>query len=175
MSDKKRILAKSRIAKRVGELGRRITADYAGKPLVLIGILNGAFMFLADLCRHIDLPLEIDFIRAASYGSCSVSSGTINLTKDIELPLADKHVLLVEDIVDTGRTLLCLKQHILTKNPASLKICALLDKKERREVAVAVDYLGFEIEKGFLVGYGLDYAEFHRNYPEIYHLLAPEK
>lgn len=175
MSEKKLIFAKEQIDTRVKELGAQITRDYADQELVMIGILNGAFIFMADLVRAIDMPLEIDFIRAASYGACSVSSGTVSFTKDIELSVQGKNVLLVEDIVDTGKTLSCLKQHIAYKNPSSLRICALIDKKERREISIDVDYTGFKIKEGFLVGYGLDYAEQHRHYPDIYHLLAPEK
>ena len=172
MPDKKLIFSKDQIKERVRELAEQICNDYAEKELVMIGILNGAFIFMSDLVRTIDMPLEIDFIRVASYGSYSASSGTVTFTKDIELSIKGKNVLLVEDIVDTGNTLSSLKKHILDKKPSSLKICALIDKKERREMAVDVDYVGFEIKKGFLVGYGLDYAEQHRHYPDIYHLLS---
>jgi len=175
MPDKKLIFSANKIKSRVKELAEQISKDYAGKELVMVGILNGAFIFMADLVRAIEMPLEIDFIRVASYGAGSVSSGSVTFTKDIELSIKGKNVLLIEDIVDTGKTLSFLKQHISDKKPASLKICALIDKKERREISVIVDYSGFEIKEGFLVGYGLDYAEQHRHYPDIFHLLSPEK
>lgn len=175
MPDKKLIFSKDQIQSRTKELAEQISRDYAGKELVIIGVLSGAFIFVADLVRAIDMPLEIDFIRVASYGAGSVSSGTVTFTKDIELSIKGKNVLLVEDIVDTGKTLSFLKQHISDKKPASLKICTLIDKKERREISVNVDYSGFEIKEGFLVGYGLDYAEQHRHYPHIFHLLSPKK
>ncbi len=168
MFTKEVVLEKERIASRVRELGQAITRDYAGKPLVLVGILNGAFIFLADLVREIDLPIAIDFIRVASYGNSTRSSGSIRFSKDLELAVAGKNVLLVEDIVDTGRTIACLCDILVAKKAASVRICALIDKKERREVPVAVDYAGFAIQEGFLVGYGLDCAEQHRHYPAVY-------
>ncbi|HSR37127.1 MAG TPA: hypoxanthine phosphoribosyltransferase [Desulfurivibrionaceae bacterium] len=167
------VISEAAIASRVRELGERIRREYAGRPLVLVGILNGAFIFTADLARAIDLPLEVDFIRVASYGKGTCSSGTISLTKDIELDIGGKEVLLVEDIVDTGRTLACLTEMLAARAPASLKICALIDKQERREVAVTVDYAGFTVADGFLVGYGLDCAERYRNLPAVYRLLNP--
>ncbi|MEW6595385.1 MAG: hypoxanthine phosphoribosyltransferase [Thermodesulfobacteriota bacterium] len=167
------VIPEEAIRCRVRELGAAIARDYAGRPLVLIGILNGAFIFTADLARAIDLPLEIDFVRAASYGQGTCSSGTVSLTKDIELAIAGKDLLLVEDIVDTGRTLACLRGLLLARSPASLKICALIDKQERREVAVTVDYAGFTVAEGFLVGYGLDCAERYRNLPAVCRLLNP--
>lgn len=173
MVEREVVLSEAAIARRVRELGAEIGRDYAGQPLVLVGILNGAFIFTADLARAIDLPLEVDFIRVASYGQATCSSGTVSLTKDIELAIGGKHVLLVEDIVDTGRTLACLTGMLAARGPASLKICALIDKKERREVAAAVDYAGFAVAEGFLVGYGLDCAEQYRNLPAVYRLLNP--
>lgn len=173
MVEREVVFSEAAIAGRVRELGGMIRRDYAGRPLVLVGILNGAFIFAADLARAIDLPLEVDFIRVASYGKATASSGTVTLTKDIELAIAGKEVVLVEDIVDTGRTLSCLKEMFMARGPASLKICALIDKKERREVAVTVDYAGFTVAEGFLVGYGLDCAEQYRNLPAVYHLLHP--
>ncbi len=173
MIDKEEVVSRQDIARRVKELGQAIARDYAGRRLVMIGILNGAFIFLADLVREIDLPLEIDFIRVSSYGSSTCSSGAIQCTKDTELDLAGKDILLVEDIVDTGRTLARLKELFAARNAESVRICALIDKKERREVEVAVDYAGFDVAEGFLVGYGLDHAEQHRQYPAIYKIVSP--
>lgn len=171
MVEREVVLGEAAIASRVRELGTQIGRDYAGRSLVLVGILNGAFIFTADLARAIDLPLEVDFIRVASYGQGTCSSGAISLTKDIELAIAGKHVLVVEDIVDTGRTIACLTEMLAGRGPASLGICALIDKQERREVAVTVDYAGFTVAEGFLVGYGLDCAEQYRNLPAVYRLL----
>ncbi len=170
MSQKKLVISRQRIQERVRSLAAQISADYRGKKLVLAGVLNGAFIFLADLSRAIVVPHEIDFIRVASYGTGADSSGKIRLTKDVELDLADKHVLLVEDIVDTGATLAWLAEQFRGKHARSVRICALIDKKERRKTEVLVDYTGFVLESGFLVGYGLDYAEQHRHLAEIYSL-----
>ena len=170
---KKIVLSRQEIAKRVRELGQMITRDFAHDDLLLIGVLNGAFIFTADLAREIDLPIEIDFIRVASYGSGSSSSGTFTFTKDAERPVAAKKIMLVEDIIDTGRTIALLQQHFLRLGAASVHICALIDKKERREVEVHPDYAGFVVAEGFLVGYGLDFAEQYRNLPDVYHLENP--
>jgi len=164
------VLSSETIKARVHELGEQISKDYHGRPMVLIGILNGAFIFMADLIRQIKNPLQIDFVRLASYGSKAESSGRITFTKDIELDIKDKNVLVVEDIVDTGYTLKYLKEVLQLHNPASVKICCLIDKKERREVPIEVDYVGFDIPKGFLVGYGLDFDENYRSLPAVYHL-----
>jgi len=172
MIEKEVVLSEVNITARVKELGREISRDYAGCPLVVIGILNGAFIFLADLVREITLPVEIDFIRVASYGNSTCSSGTVNFSKDIELSIDGKDVLLVEDIVDTGKTLACLKDILAAKKARSIRVCALIDKKERRQAPVVVDYAGFEIAEGFLVGYGLDYAEQHRHYPAVYKIVS---
>jgi len=158
------------LGKRVAELGRAITADYQGKQLILLGVLNGAFVFAADLCRAIELDVEIDFIRVASYGDSVESSGSIRLLMEPKLDLNGKDVLLVEDIVDTGTTMAWLQAHFQKCAARSVKICALIDKSERREVPVMVDYIGFPIDRGFLVGYGLDCAEKFRNLPGIYSL-----
>jgi hypoxanthine phosphoribosyltransferase len=164
------VISTEQILQRVQELGRQITEEYAGKRLVLLGVLNGAFIFAADLCRAIDLDLEVDFIRVASYGAATVSSGTIRLIKEPGIDLAGKEVLLVEDIVDTGTTMAWLRDHFRTSQAQSVRICALIDKKERRKVVVDVDYVGFDLDRGFLVGYGLDYAEKYRNLKAIYSL-----
>ena len=170
MIEKEEVVSKKDIARRVKELGQAITRDYSGRRLVVIGILNGAFIFLADLVREIELPIEIDFIRVSSYGSSTCSSGAIQCSKDTELELAGKDILLVEDIVDTGRTLACLRELLAARKVESVRICALIDKQERRTVEVTVDYVGFVVPEGFLVGYGLDHAEQHRHYPAIYKL-----
>lgn len=164
------VLTKSDIRDSVAALGERLSADYKGKDLVLIGVLKGAFIFLSDLIRHITVPVKIDFIRAASYGDNTETSGRIKLTKDVEIDLRDKDVLLVEDIVDTGLTLAHLVDYLKSLGLRSIRICTLVDKRERRQAAVSVDYACHVVEEGFLVGYGLDYAEDYRHLPEIYHL-----
>lgn len=170
MFKKEVLFTREEIEKKVKELGEEISRDYAGRELILIGILNGAFVFMADLMRFMDIPLQVDFIRLASYGSKTVSSGEVRFTKDIELPLAGKDVLLVEDIVDTGYTLDRFKQIIALHKPHSLRVCTLISKTERREKPADIHYLGFEVERGFLVGYGLDYDENYRHLPDIYSL-----
>ena len=172
MADRHLVISKEELQAAVNALGARISADYAGTDLVLIGVLNGAFIFLADLARAITIPHQIDFIRVASYGQSNSSSGTIRIGKDSELDIRDKHVLLVEDIVDTGTTLAWLIERFKDRQAASVKICALIDKKERRKTEVPLDYLGF-VRDGFLVGYGLDFAEQYRSLPEIYSLSFP--
>jgi len=161
------LIGRAAIADRVGELGRQISADYAGSEVLAVGVLTGAFIFTADLVRALDLPMAVDFIRVASYGEGTCSSGNLCLIKDLEVPIVGRHLLLIEDIVDTGQTLAWLKGHFLARHPASLKVCALIDKAERREAAVAVDYAGFQVAEGFLVGYGLDYGGRHRQLPDI--------
>lgn len=164
------ILSRQQIMDRVSELGEQIAADYENKSLVMIGVLNGSFIFLADLSRAVNIPHQIDFIRVASYGSSSSSSGKINLSKEAELDLMDKDILLVEDIIDTGTTLEWLLQYFKGKKARSVRSCALVDKKERRKIDVSVEYTGFLLDRGFLVGYGLDYAEQYRHLPQIYSL-----
>ncbi len=158
----------------IDSLADRINRDYKGKDLVLIGILNGAFIFMADLARRLDLPVRIDFIRLASYGDKSESCGKVRLTKDVEVPLEGRHVLVVEDIVDSGITLKWLLDHISKLSPESVKVCALIDKHERRQIEVPVEYVGLQIDSGFLVGYGLDFSENHRNLPAIYEVVFEE-
>lgn len=164
------VLSSETIKARVYELGEQISKDYHGRPIVLIGILKGAFIFMADLIRHIKNPLQIDFVRLASYGSQTEPSGQISFTKDIELDIKDRDVLVVEDLVDTGYTLKYLKDVLKLHNAASVRICCLIDKKERRQVPIEVDYVGFDISRGFLVGYGLDFDENYRSLPAVYHL-----
>jgi hypoxanthine phosphoribosyltransferase len=164
------ILSKTAIDARVEEIAHRISEDYRDRDLILIGILKGAFIFLSDLIRHLTIPVKVDFMSVSSYGNGMSSTGQIRLHKDVELDLKNRDVLIVEDIVDTGVTLAYLVDYHTSSGAASVRICALIDKRERRQAAVAVDYAGHVVDKGFLVGYGLDYAEFYRNLPEIYHL-----
>ncbi len=155
------------IEEKVKELGKRITEDYRDKNPILIGILKGGFIFLADLVRQIDFNVEIDFIRASSYKE-GMEPGEIELVTDTAAPLKGRHVVLVEDMLDTGITLNFLKSVILSREPASLKICALMDKKERRQIEIDADYTGFNIKEGFIVGYGTDCGEMGRNLPGVY-------
>ncbi len=168
MKIKETLLQRQEITERVNTLGQQLTKDYAGKKPVVIGILNGAFIFLADLVRAMDLAVEVDFIRVASYGQATETNGSITLSKEPELDLKGKDVLLVEDIVDSGTTMDWLHNYFTTEHqPNSIKTCTLINKSERRAVDVAIDYIGFEIDKGFLVGYGLDCAQTYRNLPQI--------
>ncbi len=162
------LFSPKQISKAVDDLARRIRADYEGKDPVLIGILKGSFLFLADLCRRLPSPLSIDFIRLASYGPETTTSREVRLTKDVELPLEGRDVLIVEDIVDSGHTVVFLREHFTRHAPRSLRIVTLIDKTARREVAAAADYVGLTIPEGFIVGYGLDLDERYRNLPGIY-------
>jgi hypoxanthine phosphoribosyltransferase len=164
------VLTKEEIATRIREVARAISTDYRDRDLILVGILKGAFIFLSDLIRHISIPVKVDFMCASSYGDRTSSSGRVKLIKDVELDIRNKDVIIVEDIVDTGVTLSYLVKHLQSSGASAVRICALIDKKERRQTDVSVDYVCHSVEKGFLVGYGLDYAEFYRNLPEVYHL-----
>ena len=165
------IFKKDEIQRQVSRVAESISTDYQGNELVLIGVLKGAFLFLADLARQLKLEkIKIDFIQASSYGADTVSSEKIVLKKDIDVDIRGKDVLLVEDIVDTGLTLAHLIEHLQGFGPNSVRVCAMVDKSERRKTAVKVDYAGTVVKEGFLVGYGLDYAEDYRNLPEIYHM-----
>jgi len=155
------------LAKRVAELGKEIEHDYQGKDLVLLGVLKGSFVFMADLARAIDLPLAVDFIALSSYGDSTESSGVVKISSDLTKPIADKHVVIVEDIVDTGLTMRYLLDNLATRHPASVKLCTLLHKPARARTKIPIDYLGFQIEDRFVVGYGLDAAEKYRNIPFI--------
>jgi hypoxanthine phosphoribosyltransferase len=152
----------------VKKLAEQISEDYGESELVLVCILKGAFIFFSDLIRYLRIPVKVDFVRLASYGSGTKSSGRIEITKDIETSIEGKDVLLIEDIIDSGRTLQFLKGRLSLLHPRSIKICALLDKKARREVEIEGDYIGKEIEDVFVVGYGIDFNENYRNLPEIY-------
>ena len=152
---------------RVRELGARISADYRGRELVLVVVLKASFVFAADLARSIDLPLTIDFLGVRSYGDSTCSSGVVQITSDLSHPVADKDVLLVEDIVDTGLTLRFLLDNLATRGPRSVKLAALLHKPSRTRVPVTIDYLGFNVDDVFVVGYGLDHAQHYRNLPYV--------
>src|ERR671933_583462 len=168
MPDVKEVLISSEeIEEKVREIGARITEDYRGEKLLLIGILRGAVVVMSDLMRNIDLPCELDFMDISSYGTGTSSSGVVRILKDLEEDITDRHVLIVEDIIDTGLTLSYLRRSLLARNPASLEICALLTKPSRRKVELDVKYLGFEVPDEFVVGYGLDYAGVYRNLPDI--------
>jgi hypoxanthine phosphoribosyltransferase len=160
-------LSQREIAERIVELGELIRADHVGQDLHLICVLNGAFVFMADLVRAIDMPLTIDFLAVSSYGSDTKTSGEVKLVKDLDLSLAGKHVILVEDIVDTGLTMKYLLGYLEGRNPASVKVASLLSKPSRRQVEVPVDYLGFTIDDAFVYGYGLDVDHFFRNLPFV--------
>src|SRR3954449_3359799 len=155
------------LAHRVRELGEEISRDYAGRELLLVGVLKGAVFFLADLMRHIDIPCEVDFMAVSSYGSSTDTSGVVRILKDLDAPLEGRNVLIVEDIVDSGLTLQYLMRTLQTRGPASLEVCALLTKPERRKVEMPARYVGFEIPDKFAIGYGLDYAERYRNLPYV--------
>src|SRR4051794_21392169 len=152
---------------RVRELGAEISRDYDGRDLLLIGVLKGAVFFLADLMRHIEIPCEVDFMAVSSYGSSTDTSGVVRILKDLDAPLEGRDVLIVEDIVDSGLTLQYLMRTLQTRGPASLEVCALLTKPERRLVETPARYVGFEIPDKFAIGYGLDYAERYRNLPYV--------
>jgi hypoxanthine phosphoribosyltransferase len=155
------------VAATVGKLAAEIRRDYQGKYPLFIGVLQGSFMFMADLIRHLDFPLEVDFIRLSSYGKHKESSGKIEVVQGLLSPVKDRNVLIIEDIVDTGLTSAFLLDHLQKKRPASLKLCALTDKSSRRQVPVTIDYLGFTIPDEFIVGYGIDWDEKFRNLPDI--------
>ena len=155
---------------RVTELGKQITEDYKGKPLTVVGILKGSNIFTSDLIRKIDLPLKLDFMAVSSYGNATESTGVVRIIKDLDRDIEGENILIVEDLVDSGLTLCYLKDVLLTRKPASVRICTLLDKPARRKQPVEVDYCGFEVPDEFIVGYGIDYAERYRNLPFIGYL-----
>jgi hypoxanthine phosphoribosyltransferase len=161
------VVDEKQLQERVGELGERITADYAGRAPLLVGVLKGAFMFMADLARAIELPVEFDFMAVSSYGSATKTSGVVRIVKDLDLDLTDRHVLIVEDIVDSGLTLAYLRRNLAARAPASLEVCALLVKQGLQRSDPDLKYVGFEIPPDFVVGYGLDVAERYRNLPFV--------
>jgi len=164
------VLKKDDIDKIVVAVARKISSDYKDRELILIGVLKGSFVFLSDLIRNLSIPVKIDFVGVSSYSDKTSSSGKIQLTKNIEIDIKNKNVLVVEDIVDSGLTLAWLIDYLMSFKPETVNVCALLDKRERRETQIQIDYTGHVVQEGFLVGYGLDYAEDYRNLPEIYHL-----
>ena len=155
------------LARRVSELADEVRAHYTGQDLVLVGVLKGAIMFMTDLARQIRLPLEMDFMAVSSYGNATQSSGVVRITKDLDSPIDGRNVLVVEDIVDSGMTLRYLLENLRNRRPATLRVCALLNKRVPRKADVTVEHVGFEIPDQFVVGYGLDYAEHYRNLPYI--------
>jgi len=155
------------LAKRIQELGKEISEDYAGEEVMLVGILKGASVFLSDLIRKISLPAEIDYMVVSSYGNSAETSGVVRILKDLEDNIEGKNIIIVEDIIDTGLTLEYLKNYLLSRKPKSLKICTLLDKPARRVKEITIDYKGFEVPDEFIIGYGIDYAEKYRNLPYI--------
>src|SRR5450432_4887627 len=161
------LLSKEQLAERVAEMGKQIERDYTGKDLVLLGVLKGSFLFISDLARAIDLPLSVDFIGLSSYGEATESSGVVKITSDLSKPIENKHVMVVEDIIDTGLTMRYLLDNLSTRRPASVKICALLQKPSRARTHIPIDYLGFTVPDLFVLGYGLDVAERYRNLPYI--------
>jgi len=162
----KPLITEQDIARKVKELGQRITEDYEGKELIMICLLKGAYVFFADLVRHVRLPLRVDFMIVSSYAG-TVSTGKIQIISDLSIPVEGKDVLIVEDIIDSGLTLHYVRDKLLERNPASLRICVLLDKKERRKYEVPLDYVGFTIPNQYIIGYGLDYKDRYRNLPYI--------
>jgi hypoxanthine phosphoribosyltransferase len=164
------ILGKDDIDKIVADVAHKISTDYQDKELILVCVLKGAFIFLADLIRYLTIQVQVDFIGTSSYGSGTSSSEEIKITKKTGIDICGKDVLIVEDIIDTGLTLDFIKAYLESFRPQSVKVCTLLNKRERRKTSVVVDYIGHEFEKGFIVGYGLDFDEKYRNLPDIYHL-----
>ena len=165
------LISEKEIQDKIKEMAELISRDYLGKKILLVGILKGAVVFLADLCRQLDVPAQIDFMAVSSYGSSTASSGVVRILKDLDEEIEGRDVLLVEDIVDTGLTLKYLKENLEARNPSSLRIVSLLDKPDRRKVKIEPDYWGFQIPNEFVVGYGLDYDEDYRHLPQVCILL----
>ncbi|NLK86712.1 MAG: hypoxanthine phosphoribosyltransferase [Clostridiaceae bacterium] len=161
------LVSRDEIREMVRQMGRRISQDYQGEELVLVGVLKGGFVFLADLMREITIPVDMDLIAVSSYGASTRSSGVVRIIKDMDLNVAGKHVLIVEDLVDTGLTLKHLKELFNTRGPKSVRICTAFDKPSRRKVDIEVEYKGIEVPDKFIVGYGLDYAGKYRNLPDV--------
>jgi hypoxanthine phosphoribosyltransferase len=163
----KTIVTEEELQNRIAEMGKEITKDYAGRPPLLVGVLKGAFMFMSDLARAIDLPVEFDFMAVSSYGSATKTSGVVRIVKDLDLDLTGRDVLVVEDIVDSGLTLSYLRRNLLARNPISLEVCALLVREGLQRTDPDLRYVGFRIPPEFVVGYGLDVAERYRNLPYV--------
>ena len=168
------VVSQEAIARRVQDLGAQITADYADRPPLLVGVLKGAFLFMSDLARHIDLPVELDFMAVSSYGSATKTSGVVRIIKDLDTDLTDRHVLIVEDIVDSGLTLAYLRKNLAARGPASLEVCSLLVKEGLQKVDPDLRYVGFRIPPVFVVGYGLDIDERYRNLPYVCEYAEPD-
>ena len=166
--DFRTLLSKEAIEARIREMGRQITEDYRGLQPIMIGVLNGAFLFMADLIRHVEIDLEVDFIKISSYGDAKVSSGVVRMLKDINADIKGRHILLVEDIVDTGHSIRFLHDKFIALQPQSLRFVTLLVKPENVETDIPIDYVGFSIPNEFVVGYGLDYKQILRNLPAVY-------
>ncbi len=167
MSTLQVMISRETLMEKTKEMAARISEDYRGKDLLLVGVLKGGFMFLADLCRELSIDVSVDFISCSSYGNSTVSSGVVRILKDIDYDIAGKHVLLVEDLIDTGLTLNYLKGLFVSKGCATVKVCTIMDKPDRRKVPLEVDYEGIIIPDAFVVGYGLDYAEKYRNLADV--------
>jgi len=161
------LVSEEQLQQRVSEIGKKISEDYKDKDLMLVGVLKGAFMFMSDLAKNIDIPLTIDFMAVSSYGNSTESSGVVRILKDLETSIEGKDILIVEDIIDTGLTLSYLVKNLKSRGASSVKICTLLDKPERRLVDVELEYKGFDIPDEFVVGYGIDFAEGYRNLPYV--------
>lgn len=161
------LMSEEEIADKTSQLGKQITQDYKGKEVLVVGILKGSSVFMSDLIRQIDILLQIDYMVVSSYGASTQSSGVVQIVKDLQQSIEGKHVLIVEDIVDTGLTLAYIKKILNSRKPASIRICTLLDKPARRKKDINIDYIGFEVPDEFIVGYGIDYAEYYRNLPFI--------
>lgn len=161
------VVSSKDLSDRIVQLGDQITKDYEGRPPLLVAVLKGAFVFMADLVRAIDLPVEVDFMAVSSYGSSTKTSGVVRIVKDLDIDLTDRHVIIVEDIIHSGLTLSYLQRNLLARGPASLEVCALLVREEREKVEITLRYVGFHIPPAFVVGYGLDINEKYRNVPDI--------
>jgi hypoxanthine phosphoribosyltransferase len=168
------VVSEDDLRDRIAELGKEITSDYAGRPPLLVGVLKGAFVFMSDLSRAIDLPVEFDFMAVSSYGSATRSSGVVRIIKDLDLDLTGRHVLIVEDIVDSGLTLAYLRKNLAARGPASLEVCALLVKEGLQRVELHLKYVGFRIPPDFVIGYGLDIDERYRNLPFVCVYAGPD-
>lgn len=168
MSRLRRIISRTQIQRRTQELAAQIRADYSHRRPVLVGVLKGVFVFLADLVRRAGIPVQVDFIAVSSYGMEKTSKGEVTIRQDLTVDIADRDVILVDDIVDTGLTLQFLREHLARRNPASLRVCALLVREGSLAPGVVIDYQGFSVPQGFVVGYGIDYAEDYRHLPDIY-------
>jgi hypoxanthine phosphoribosyltransferase len=167
------VVSGDELQQRISELGKEITADYTGRPPLLVGVLKGAFVFMSDLARAIELPVEFDFMAISSYGSATKTSGVVRIVKDLDLDLSGRDVLVVEDIIDSGLTLNYLRRNLLARNPASLEICALLVREDQQKADLDLKYVGFTIPPAFVIGYGLDVAERYRNLPDVRVYVGP--